>query len=64
MAILNIHQFIERTDHFIYLCPKCSGKMNETTITTSDAIKFIFGKKKIIKRYKCVDCNSEIKTEK
>lgn len=64
MALLNIHQFIERVDVQLHLCDKCYGKMHETPITTLDAVKLIFSKPKIIKRYKCVDCNTEIKTEK
>lgn len=64
MAILNIYQFSERQIAEIRLCKICSGKMEETHINTLDAIKYIFGKKKIIRRYKCNDCNNEIKIEK
>ena len=64
MAILNIHQFTERIDVTLHICSACAGKMAETPINTIDALKFIFGKKKIIKRFKCLDCENEIKTEK
>lgn len=63
MAILNIKQFLERVDVPIKLCNTCYGKMNEMPITQFDALKLIFGKRKIIKRYKCIDCGTEVKTE-
>jgi len=63
MALLNIQQFVERVHLEINLCDNCFGKMYEIPIKTRDAIKLIFGKPKIIKRYKCADCSAEIKTE-
>lgn len=64
MAILNINQFSERIATIVILCEKCSGGMEETPMNTFDAIKFIFGKKKIIKRYRCLDCENEILVRK
>ncbi len=64
MAILNINMFIERKDEVIQLCTCCQGRLEEIPITKVDALLFIFQKKRILKRFKCADCNAELKTEK
>ncbi len=59
MAILDINQFLERTVIMAPICPRCLGKMLEAPINSFDALKIIFGKKKITKRYRCMDCTFE-----
>lgn len=64
MPVLNINQFVERKEEAeVPICPRCRGLMSETPINVYDALKLVFGKKKIIRRYRCADCSQEKRTE-
>lgn len=63
MAILNIDQFIERTNETLVNCERCRCLMQQAPISYSDALKVIFGSKKIKGRMKCPDCQNETTIE-
>ncbi len=64
MALLNISQFANRVEPELIICKKCSGSMSEIPLKFLDLCKLVMSKKKIIKRYCCNDCLSEIISEK
>ncbi len=63
MSVLNIDQFVERTDECLVNCPRCRGVMRQSPITVSDALMVIFRNKKIKGRMKCPDCLNETTVE-
>lgn len=59
MPILNLKFFLDKVEPILQICPNCYGQMNEVPLKVVDLGLLILSKKKIVRRYRCVDCMNE-----